>query len=1072
MKNKNNELIEISTETEVDLYRSIVETQTDLICRLGLDGSIKFSNPAYQHYFSSLDSSPTKSNFLDNFSAPDRKKIQASWQDLTINNPNHKWEQEVIKPSGEPNYIEWKFQGIFEQKTNQLKIIQVVGTDITECQIFKKTLQENQLKYQTLFQILPLGISITDDRGEVREYNSAAETILGLPLAEHFDAEDDGQDWQIISPDGTPIKPSEFASIRALKENRVIENWEAGVIRPDGKIVWISVNAAPINLPNYGVATTYIDITKQKQIEADLKDSEERFRQIAENISDIFFLQSADFTRSIYVSKACEKIWGHSPEKFYQEPNFWLGLIHPEDREKILNILSEVSTKELCAEYRIIHPSGEIRWLRTRTFPVTNQKGEVYRIAGITEDITQGKNSEIALQKSENLLRRMAANIPGMIYQFKLDSQGKTSFSYISPNCREIYELEPDYLQKNPNLLMEMVHPEDTKQMELLIYNSLENLTPFYWEGRIIVNQKIKWIQSVSRPEKLANGDMIWNGMTTDITARKKTESQLAKINQCFLNFTSNHGENISNLTKLCGEILDANLAVYSRLKEGKLLPVSQWKKKSDTSTEEKSQAQLCYAVTNSHRNNSLALPELFNNNPNIQSSNLDMYGLNTYLANVVKCQDHYLGSLCIFYQQNFLPNQDEKKVISIIASAIGIEEERLKIEEALRQQMEREKLINAVAQRIRQSLELPKILATTVVEVRDFINCDQVFIYRFNNDNWTGSLVAESLNPSYSCSLNNTQKNVFFQDITEHYQCGKIQIINNIYESNLADSYIYLLEKNQVKSSLIVPVFQSQEVGIKKTNQSVHKHNEPLPNLWGLIIANQCQTHHNWQPNEIDFLSQIAIQVGIATQQSQLYQQLKQANYELHRLATLDGLTHVANRRRFNEYLDQEWRRLARERIPLALIMCDIDFFKAYNDTYGHQAGDDCLIKVAETITKQVKRPADLVARYGGEEFAVILPYSNAEGAMHVAQQIRNAIKELLIPHISSPLHQVTISLGVTSMVPSLAIEPALLIEVADRALYQAKKSGRDRALKSTIRDGDLGLGLNSPETLEQPTL
>lgn len=182
--------------------------------------------------------------------------------------------------------------------------------------------------------------------------------------------------------------------------------------------------------------------------------------------------------------------------------------------------------------------------------------------------------------------------------------------------------------------------------------------------------------------------------------------------------------------------------------------------------------------------------------------------------------------------------------------------------------------------------------------------------------------------------------------------------------------------------------------------------------------------------------------------QQAQLYQQLKLANRELKRLAALDGLTGVANRRRFDEYLDAEWNRMARENQPLSLILCDIDFFKKYNDSYGHQAGDDCLRRVADALRFCAKRSVDLVARYGGEEFAVILPNTTADGAFQVAEEIRAVVNSLEITHAQSAVSQhVTLSLGIACMHPTPDALPAVLIAAADTALYQAKAAGRNRS-------------------------
>jgi len=177
--------------------------------------------------------------------------------------------------------------------------------------------------------------------------------------------------------------------------------------------------------------------------------------------------------------------------------------------------------------------------------------------------------------------------------------------------------------------------------------------------------------------------------------------------------------------------------------------------------------------------------------------------------------------------------------------------------------------------------------------------------------------------------------------------------------------------------------------------------------------------------------------------------QQLEEANLALQRLVMIDELTQVANRRRFDEYLNLEWRRLAREQQPLSLIFCDIDYFKLYNDTYGHQVGDECLRRVAQVMEETVYRPADLVARYGGEEFAIILPNTSLQGAAHVTESILAALKAVAIPHAKSiTSSQVTLSYGVASMIPCCKLSPTTLVEIADQLLYQAKQTGRDRAL------------------------
>lgn len=185
---------------------------------------------------------------------------------------------------------------------------------------------------------------------------------------------------------------------------------------------------------------------------------------------------------------------------------------------------------------------------------------------------------------------------------------------------------------------------------------------------------------------------------------------------------------------------------------------------------------------------------------------------------------------------------------------------------------------------------------------------------------------------------------------------------------------------------------------------------------------------------------------VSVAVNRERL---LRDQALELRSQTFSDGLTGIANRRHFDVAMDKEIRRAKRAGTPLSLLMIDIDCFKAYNDHYGHQQGDDSLVRVARALAEMLQRPLDLIARYGGEEFAVILPEMDSEQGLQMAEAMRTRIAELNIPHIGgTPAGRVTISIGIATREPDSAAEVPALIGAADRALYMAKRAGRDRVV------------------------
>ncbi len=197
-------------------------------------------------------------------------------------------------------------------------------------------------------------------------------------------------------------------------------------------------------------------------------------------------------------------------------------------------------------------------------------------------------------------------------------------------------------------------------------------------------------------------------------------------------------------------------------------------------------------------------------------------------------------------------------------------------------------------------------------------------------------------------------------------------------------------------------------------------------------------------EKNDLEGIMRTIIEHGDAVE-THWFNEAAEANL----LATVDGLTQIANRRKFDEYFHRQWQQMLNDGTSLALVLADVDYFKNFNDAFGHLAGDDCLRQVAQAIAHILNRPSDLVARFGGEEFAVILPQTNAAGAMKVAELIQSEIANIKVPHSRSLVSDyVTLSIGIVSVIPTATRSPKELIDEADQALYIAKQQGRNRII------------------------
>ncbi|MGG6298000.1 PAS domain S-box protein [Leptolyngbya sp. AN02str] len=807
------------------------------------------------------------------------------------------------------------------------------------------------------------------------------------------------------------VHPDDKAKVYAAIENHVQSHTpqyvsEYRVRCKDGSYKWILDRGRVFRWTEDGkplrVIGTHTDISERKAMEAALQESETRYRSVIAAMAEGIVLQQAN-GQIIACNASAEAILGLSQEQMMGctsiGPHWHAvhedGSPFPADRHPAMLALrtGQPQTNVIMGVHK---PDGSLTWISINAQPIKAAHEEnPHAVVASFTDITKRKAVEAALRLSETAKQAMLEAIPDMLVC--INREGFFHDLIAGESIKLWRPTEPNWQQ---SVYQEMPHDLAVKRMQYITM-ALDTGQIQCYSQTIEVDGELRHeearIVPMSADEVLV--------MVRDMTDYVRSEQALQESERRFHAIFDHMYQFIGLLTP-DGMVLEANQTAldFGGLQRADVVGRFFWELG-------------CWRVS----------PKI----PIQLREAIAQAAEGKFVRYEVDVQGR--GGQMITIDFSLRPIFDAAgNVVLLIPEGRNITD-RKQMEVQIQQQADRDRLIGSIGQHIRQSLNLSEILDTTVLDLREAFQSDRVLICRLDSRtvtaNTTGRVIAESYSGNYgsllgqSIELGNMLKPCGLESFTGERVCA----ITDVGKAGLPQPCVHFLQANQVRAMLLQPIVRNDE-------------------LWGLLVVHQCSGSRIWNAAEMELLTQVSYQVAIAIQQSELYQQLLQVNRELQHIATHDKLTGLPNRRYFDEYLQKEWLRLTRERSLLSLILCDIDHFKAYNDTYGHLAGDTCLAQVALAIQRAVYRPADVVARYGGEEFAIILPNTDRAGAVKVAQHIQQHLAELAIPHLTSPSStQITISMGIATAQPMLKVPFQFIIDRADEALYRMKKTGRN---------------------------
>lgn len=851
------------------------------IFRTDIEGHYSFVNEYWCEIAGITAAEAEGSGWAQALYPEDKERVLAEWYGFSQEKTLFRCEYRVQQPDGKTT---WVLGQAVAEKDETGTVIGYIGTitDITQYKQAEERLRSTQEFLVKLLDYTPAPIYIvTANEQRFRLVNRAWEQSIGIRREEAI-----GYSIDQLFP---PCMAQQFNVVN----QKIVETGEPVIAEvfvdvANGQHYFHSVKFPIRDALGQieAIGGISLDITERKQAEDALRQSEERFRQMAENIHEVFWMASPELTQMLYVSPAYETIWGRTCASLYAQPRSFIEAIHPDDRERVLAAFEEHRQSGFSHEYRIVQPDGSVRWIGERGFPVRNLAGQLESFVGISQDISERKQAEEALRESEARFRWLAENSTDMISRHTPE---EGIFVYASPACQTLLGYAPEELVGHS--AYKFFHPDDLAQIRTSHATILELPVTY----TVVYRHRCKnghyiWLETTCRTirDQQTGAVLEIQSASRDITERKRAEETLRQQvlkEQLIARMTQRIHQSL-NLE----EILNTTVAevrqflkcdrviIYRFQSDGSGVVVVESVGSDWIPIAGRIIHDCCFAQTYTElyrQGRAQAVEDMYT--ANLTSCHVDLLAQYQVKANMVVpiVQEEQLWGLLVAHQcsgtRQWQPSEIDLLKSLATQAAIAIQKselyahsqadiaQRQQTEAVLQQQFLKERLIAQSAQRIRQSLNLEEILNTTVAEVRQFLACDRTLIFRFEPD-WSGVVAVESVDEGWTPILGAKFYDHCFEiDYVRPYQEGRIQVLEDIYAAGLSPCHIDLLAQFQVRAKLVVPIIQGEQ-------------------LWGLLIAYHCSSPRQWQHFEIDLLKLLSTQVAIALQQAQLYQQSRMA--------------------------------------------------------------------------------------------------------------------------------------------------------------------------------------------------